>query len=206
MAGTETTLGTAARAADFPEVRWHGHWIAPDLPDFHPAAISFNPELRPADFGRSQYRREFELATVPSRVPARLTADSRYVFWVNGREVGRGPIRSQPRRLRYDKYDLAPYLGVGINSVAVLVTYYGAANSFWQPAVAAGVMGRDALLVFEARLGEDDWLVSDESWSVTRATAWGSAPHGELDGVPVELLDARELDPRWTAAGYDTAG
>ena len=198
------------RPADFPEVRWHGHWIAPDLPDHHPAPISISQALPTAAFGRSQYRLEFELEAVPGRVPARLTADSRYVLWVNGVEVGRGPIRSQPRRMRYDEYDLAPYLRVGINSIAVLVTYYGVANSFWQPAVAAGVMGRDALMVFEARLGSGDdaasWLVSDDSWRVTRSTAWGSAPHGDIDGVPVELFDARELDPGWTGVGFDDSG
>ena len=211
------TLASPGRDADFPEVRWHGHWIAPDLPEYHPAAISFSQELPPADFSRSQYRRAFTLDAVPARVPARLTADSRYVLWVNGVEVGRGPVRSQPRRLRYDDYDLAPYLRVGVNTVAVLVTYYGTANSFWQPAVASGVMGRDALLVFEAKLGSSDspdpdssdadaWLVSDDSWTVTRATAWGLVPHGGLDGVPVELFDARELNLAWTTVGFDAPG
>jgi hypothetical protein len=32
------------------------------------------------------------------------------VLFVNGAEVGRGPIRSQPRRMRYDEHDLAPFL------------------------------------------------------------------------------------------------
>ena len=55
----------------------------------------------------------------------------RYVLWVNGAEVKpRGSIRSQPRRLRYDEYAIAPYLRPGRNAVAVLVTYYGHANSF----------------------------------------------------------------------------
>lgn len=207
-----TGSGSTTRSPDFPDVRWHGHWIAPDLPDYQPGMITFEQELPTAPFGRSQYRTEFTLDAVPARVPARLTADSRYVLWVNGAEVGRGPIRSQPRRMRYDDYDLAPYLRVGINSIAVLVTYYGVANSFWQPAVAAGVMGRDALLVFEAKLGDGsgdsaaDWLVSDDRWRVSRSTAWSSASHGGIDGVPVELVDARELDPAWTGVGFDDSG
>jgi hypothetical protein len=67
----------------------------------------------------------------------RLSADSRYLLWVNGAEVGQGPIRSQPRRLRYDEYDIAPCLRPGRNVVAVLVTYYGDPNSFWQPAASS---------------------------------------------------------------------
>ena len=93
--------------ADFPGVRWHGHWVAPDVPDFVIDPTSVGGDLPPAGFSRAQFRRVFDVEEVPARVPLRLSADSRYVLWVNGVEVGRGPIRSQPRRLRYDEYDIA---------------------------------------------------------------------------------------------------
>ena len=93
-------------------LRWSGHWIGPEA-----------RALEPADVGAVARRAEgravlpfavppdvFPLDGVPAQVPARLTADSRYVLWVNGQEVGRGPARSQPARQRYDSYDLAPYL------------------------------------------------------------------------------------------------
>jgi hypothetical protein len=51
----------------------------------------------------------------------------RDVLWVSGAEVGRGPIRSQPRRLRYDEYHIAAYLRRGRNVMSVLVTYYAPA-------------------------------------------------------------------------------
>src|SRR3954464_10531786 len=129
---------------DFPGVRWHGHWVAPDVPEFVIDPTSVGSDLPPARFSLAQFRRVVALQDVPERVPLRVSADSRYVLWVNGIEVGRGPIRSQPRRLRYDGYDIAPYLRAGRNVVAVLVTYYGHPNSFWQPAASSGVMGRDA--------------------------------------------------------------
>jgi hypothetical protein len=141
--------------ADFPGVRWRGHWVAPDVPEFVIDPTSVGSDLPPAEFSRAQFRRVFDIEDLPPRVPLRLSADSRYVLWVNGAEVGRGPIRSQPRRLRYDEHDIAPYLRPGRNVVAVLVTYYGHANSFWQPAASSGVMGRDAQLVLEARVGEE---------------------------------------------------
>ena len=52
----------------------------------------------------------------------------------------------------------------------MLVTYYGEANAYWQPAAGNGIMGTDALLVLEARLG-DDLLVSDDTWRVQRSAA-----------------------------------
>ena len=106
------------------------------------------------------FRRRFDLKTVPAQAPARMTADSRYVLWVNGQEVGRGPARSQPYRQRYDSYDRAPYLSAGRNVIAVLVTYYGRPMSFWQPAPAGS--NTDAALVFEAQIG-DETLLSDGS-------------------------------------------
>ncbi len=190
-------------SADFPGVRWHGHWVAPDVPEFVIDPTSVGGDLPPAEFSRALFRRVFNVEDVPQRAPLRLSADSRYVLWVNGAEVGRGPIRSQPRRLRYDEYDIAEHLHLGRNVVAVLVTYYGHANSFWQPAASSGVMGRDAQLVVEARIGEM-WLVTDERWRVSRSRAWRALGAGQsLDAVPVELLDARELDPAWIEPEFD---
>jgi alpha-L-rhamnosidase len=188
---------------DFPGVRWHGQWVAPDAPQFSIDPTSVGSDLAPAGFSRAHFRRVFDLQGAPSQAPLRISADSRYVLWVNGVEVGRGPIRSQPRRLRYDEYDVAGHLRSGTNAVAVLVTYYGRPNSFWQPAASSGVMGRDVQLVLEARLG-DQWLVTDERWRTLRSRAWRALEAGKaLDGVPIELLDARELDPTWNEAGFD---
>ena len=190
-------------SADFPGVRWHGHWVALDVPEFVIDPTSVGGDLPPAEFSRALFRRVFNVDDVPQRAPLRLSADSRYVLWVNGAELGRGPIRSQPRRLRYDEYDVAAYLRPGRNAAAVLVTYYGHANSFWQPAASSGVMGRDAQLVVEARIGAE-WLVTDEQWRVQRSRAWRALGADQsLDAVPVELLDARELDPAWIEPEFD---
>lgn len=189
---------------DFPGVRWHGHWIAPERPEGAAASIGFGGDVPPKPFSRSLFRRTARLEAVPDRAPARVSADSRYVLLVNGVEVGRGPVRSQPRRQRYDAYDLAPFLHPGENVIAVLVTYYGRANAFWQPAVGNGLMGIDALLVFEARVGEQ-LLVSDDTWRTVRSTAWTTFEETGIDGVPVEAFDARELPEGWAGLGFDDA-
>ena len=138
---------------------------------------------------------------LPAEAPARITADSRYVLWVNGHEVGRGPARSQPYRQRYDSYDLSPYLAVGANVIAVLVTYYGRPMSFWQPAPAGS--NTDAALVFEAQIG-DRMLVSDDSWRVQRSAAWSllAGTHAG-EGVPVEIVDARKSRAGWREVDFD---
>src|SRR5215216_3352624 len=116
-------------------------------------------------------------------------------------KLGRGPARSQPYRQRYDSHDLSPYLTVGANAIAVLVTYYGRPMSFWQPAPAGS--NTDAALVFEAQIA-DGMLVSDDSWRVHQSTAWGllAGTHAG-EGVPVELVDASEVPLRWREVDFD---
>ena len=174
---------------------------------------------------RGFFRKTFHLARVPERAPARITADSRYLLFVNGQEVYRGPIRSQPRRLTYDFFDLTPYLRPGENTLAVYVVYYGTARSFWQPAVAGSALGRNGMLVFEANLGpqafevsgtsktspsEDVWLVSDASWKALKSDAWSEdwkkaeeLPPMFGDAIPTEVVDARWLPFGWEQPDFD---
>jgi alpha-L-rhamnosidase len=194
------TPGTATPSTS--TLRWLGHWIGHQPRNATGTPADFLTGAgADRQFSRSMFRRTFDLETVPAQAPARMTADSRYVLWVNGQEVGRGPARSQPYRQRYDSYDLAPYLSTGPNVIAILVTYYGIPMSFWQPAPAGS--NTDAALVFEAQIG-DEALISDESWRVQRSAAWslmvGSAG-GE--GVPVEIVDARHFPVQWRDSDFD---
>ena len=153
-------------------------------------------------FSRSMFRATFDLEAVPAGAPARITADSRYVLWVNGHEVGRGPARSQPYRQRYDSYDLSRLrLSIGTNVIAVLVTYYGRPMSFWQPAPAGS--NTDAALVFEAQIGNRT-LASDDSWRVKRTSAWSLFRERTPGKVcRSKLIDAREVPHRWQEVDFD---
>jgi hypothetical protein len=152
-------------------------------------------------------RRSVQLSAVPARAPARMTADSRYALYVNGVELSRGPVRSQPRRMMYDIVDLAPALQPGENVIAVVVKNYGRGNSFYIPAVPNTGLGKTGAFVFEADLGTAGWLVSDESWRSLLCPAWDfdALDDGNVIamGVPVEMLDARLLPLDWQTAAFD---
>lgn len=195
-------------AQDFPEIRWHGHWIWVPEEQFQ-----LSMGLPGADHASGQethglFRRTFHLNSIPERVPARMTADSRYALYANGQEVFRGPIRSQPRRLHYDLFDLAPYLQAGENVLAVYVKYYGKPKSYWMPASPNSVLGKGGILVFEAHLGNGEWLTSDESWKARKSDAWSDdgskgAEFVGGSGVPIEVLDARKLPADWKDFHFD---
>ena len=61
-------------------------------------------------------RRSFELDGAPASAKLHVTAADRYLLYVNGVYLGRGPARSDPRRKSYDTYDVAPHLLAGRNN------------------------------------------------------------------------------------------
>ncbi len=212
MSTAPLTNSTAVTASDFPGIRWHGNWIWCDPP----ARGGFGPGMEATAEPKevhALFRKVFSLDEVPARVPARITADSRYLLFCNGQEVYRGPIRSQPRRTFYDLFDLAPYLKPGENVLAVYVKYYGTPKSFWMPAPAGMGGGQHGpQMVFEARLGEGDksaWLVSDNTWKAHKSPAWNEDWRGGAtlffleEGIPVEIFDARVFPFGWEQPGFD---
>src|SRR5204863_6987132 len=108
------------------------------------------------------FRRTFSLTTVPKSAPARSTADGRYKLWVNGRFVGRGPARSDPAWLYYDRFDLAPSLRKGDNLIAVLV---------WHPHESFQYVPAPAGLLFEAQVGQQT-IASDSHWAARQNDAY----------------------------------
>jgi alpha-L-rhamnosidase len=200
-------MSTPVTPRDFAEIRWRGHWIWVPEETIKPGN-AFTPEPAAGKEAHGLFRKIVQLDSVPERVPARVTADSRYALFVNGQEVFRGPIRSQPRRLYYDLLDLAPYLRVGANALAIYVKYYGTPKSYWMPAVPNMTLGKTGVLVFEADLGAAGWLASDATWKARKADAWFDDGGGDHDspvgsGVPIEVFDAQRFPHNWQAAGFD---
>src|ERR1700735_1862639 len=90
---------------------WNANWIWSELPPRGPPARASAAPPPKELWNRFCYlRRSFDLDNVPALVPARVTADSRFILYVNGVEVARGPTRSIPERLAWSEVDLAPPL------------------------------------------------------------------------------------------------
>jgi hypothetical protein len=151
------------------------------------------------------FRRELELDTDPERAVCRLWVDGRYVLAVNGVELARGPVRSDPRRARYDVVDLTGLLGAGTNVIAVTARHFGEATSWWTPVPPTYSLGAGCL-VFEAAV-DDHWIVSDRSWDCTPGAAWTPVPvPGDVACLPLESFDAGRHPVGWEAPGFDAAG
>ena len=81
---TSNLSGTAPAATpDPPDTahrNWHAAWVT------HPTAPLREPLVL-------HFRRSLELAVIPASYQVRVSADNRFILFVNGRKVGDGPAR-----------------------------------------------------------------------------------------------------------------
>lgn len=105
IAALALALGSAvpARAADAQG------WItqAATTPETNPVVLHF--------------RRAINLGRVPNSFPVRVTADNRYILYVNGTRIASGPSTGDIAHWREETIDLAPYLKTGPNVIAAVV-------------------------------------------------------------------------------------
>ena len=67
------------------------------------------------------FRRSIDILARPATFPVEVSADNRFVLYVNGVRVAAGPARGDLAHWRYEPVDLAPYLRAGRNVIAAEV-------------------------------------------------------------------------------------
>ncbi len=101
-----------------------GGWIT------HPEATSTPVVL--------EFSRQITLKKTPARLPVRVTADNRFVLYVNGNRVASGPSTGTIHSWRQSRLDLAPYLTPGTSEIRAVVWNYGDLAPAHQQSVATG--------------------------------------------------------------------
>ncbi len=166
---------------------WKGKWIS-----------SSHTQSRPNTW--LAFRKEVRLENTPSTLVARIGADSKYWLWVNGRPVvfegglKRGPA---PDAIYFDEVDIAPYLTLGDNVIAVLLWHFGK-NGFTH--LNSGSAG----LLFDAVSPEAE-IFSDNSWGCAIYDAYGDtdAPHPNFRLPESNIrFDARLQKKGWERPGF----
>lgn len=120
-------------------------------------------------------------------------------WFVNGLEVGRGPVRANPQQMRWDDHDIADFLRIGTNSIAVMVTADVDATAWSMPLPATSDLRGGALAV---EVFTDGHLVaaSDESWGGRILEGWSATASTDLLKRGDEIADLRALVPDWITA------
>ncbi|MBR2354657.1 MAG: family 78 glycoside hydrolase catalytic domain [Clostridia bacterium] len=141
------------------------------------------------------FRKKFHLSGMEAGATARVFADSRYVLYINGQYVTKGPARSDPRWQFVDEIDVGKYLREGENLIAAMVLYYGYGTGHSMDSIPC--------FLFDARIG-DASILTDVSWVCKKCDAFRpGAPRVNGCKGPCEIFDCRRYEENWMMADYD---
>jgi len=162
---------------------WKASWIT------HPTAPLRDPVVL-------HFRRTVSLTAVPSNYVVRVSADNRFILFVNGKRVGDGPARGDLTHWRYERFDLAPYLKPGENLVTATVWNFGVYSPIAQ------MSDRTAFLL-ESEATGDAGISTPKGWQVEIEPGQTPLPRSTLSYItyyaagPGEQLDASQYDWSW---------
>jgi hypothetical protein len=176
---------------DPPNRLWHASWTT------HPTAPLREPVVL-------HFRHALTLAAVPASYMVRVSADNRFVLFVNGHRVGDGPARGDVAHWRYERFDLAPLLKAGENLVTATVWNFG----IYAPI--AQMTDRTAFLLESEATGAesistpDGWLVEVEPGQRPVPRVHEKVMEYMASGTGEEI-DAAKYDWSWNSPG-ETGG
>lgn len=90
-----------------------------------------NNNPRPDEY--ADFSDTFFLESLPQRIALRLSADSNYAVYLNGKLAAFGQYADFPHCKVADTHDLLPFCRVGENNLLITVWYYGAPSSTYCP-------------------------------------------------------------------------
>lgn len=143
------------------------------------------------------FRRVFDLHGSPGSARLLVFADARYLLWINGHYVLRGPSRFNPKRPEYDMVDVRHFLQPGQNVIAVLVHHYG-------DVVNGRIIKHAPGLGVVLEIDGNEVLRTDPSWKYSDRTMYLPAPPS-WNSIP-DRIDARIDRWDWISVGCDDAG
>jgi alpha-L-rhamnosidase len=160
---------------------WPAEWIAcPDAPQ--------------KDAGVFYFRKQLNIASLPSHYWVHVSADNQFLLHVNGKFAGQGPARGDLFHWRFETIDLAPLLHPGPNILAAIVWNFGT------KAPIAQMSSRTGFLV-QGDTAAEQSANTGPSWSVKQQPGWDSVSNEKFGGYfgagVGEQVDGRQLDWNW---------
>ena len=146
------------------------------------------------------FRKHIELDWTPENVEANIFADSRYILWINGRYVDRGPCRFDPKGPQYDTLDITAYLKKGVNVVSVMVQGNVSNLKIMKhaPGLAVWIRGTETG-------GKKIDVVTDESWTCSREISYSPRADRMTWSCVMDIVDNHGGRGRWMEPDFDVS-
>src|SRR3954469_11831875 len=157
-------LAGSAPLRDWTQSVWKAQWIAcPDAPQ--------------RDAGIFHFRKTINLPNTPANFLVHVSADNRFILYVNGKQLGVGPASGDPFHWRYETFDLAPLLHTGDNIIGATVWNFGIQTPVAQMSERTGfVLQGDGELEQIANT-DASWQVEPENGHHLVPVSFGPALH-----------------------------
>lgn len=152
------------------------------------------------------FRKEFDIHRVPEKLEVKISADSRYKLYINGKLAEIGPSKGDNQVWYYETVDLAPHLIQGKNVLAVIVLRYpleyrkGNLSVFRTQTPGFYFVGE-----YIDNSGKIVSLSADESWKCIREPNVKLLPDSPLFSH-LYIMEEASGNPDtygWMKAGYD---
>ncbi len=171
---------------------WRAHWIwHPEIPLSSPAYVLF--------------RNEFTLAEPVGNIGLRVSADERYVLYLDGEPISRGPSRSDRFRWRYRTIDTGA-LSAGRHVLAAVVRHLGSQAEVGQIGMAGGfLVAADAPFdsIFDTGVKPQRWVCKQDTCRLPGPQFYGGA---FFRAVVTETIDGERATWDFAAPQCDPAG
>ncbi len=153
------------------------------------------------------FRKTFDLKEQPNSATLCIFADSRYMLWINGKYVNRGPCRFDPKGPEYDTLDVASFLQPGKNVMTAVVHHYHDGKAPENGDSFCGRIMRHApglaAVLDIGSASNKQTIGSDTTWHVSTQNRFGPSPIS-WTSIP-DNVDARRDSGDWTAVEFDDA-
>jgi len=172
----------------------------------------FDVQERKDPYRTRYFRRTFEIKNKDPKLTLHITCDSRYILWINGKQINRGPAKGDIAHHFFDSIDVSSFLVKGKNVIAVQVKYYGDVLPYL-PFTGAphSIMTAAPCFVCDALLddgGAEILLHSNKDWMVLCDEAYSHkhcTNHPRFTGYR-EIFDSSKYSWGWQEADYGDCG
>jgi hypothetical protein len=146
------------------------------------------------------FRRSFHVVGEVESASIQLFAEAKYLLYVNGKFIDRGPCFHHPMVAPFDQIDLTEHLNLGSNVIAILVQ---AINIGLHNHIPNGEPGVCAHIHWQDETG-DHQITADQHWRVSQQTGWlWPAPKRTWAIGPIEIFDMTQSQPGWQEIDFD---